>query len=149
MIELQFRTINENIFHDGLNKLASFPGFSPKEAYHISRLTDKIGQHTKEARASYGKLIEKYAEKDEKGRPVVTQAPPFFKMKDGVDASAWTKDYEEFLDIKVSIEKNKIPLSSLPSQIGLSAKELKALEPLLDVEELPETTSENVVPLKK
>jgi hypothetical protein len=149
MIELNFRTINENFFHDGLNKLASYPGFSPKEAYHISRIVDKVGQHTKDARIAYGKLIEKYAEKDEKGKAIVTQTPPFFKLKEGTDQESWAKDYEEFLDIKVQIEKNKIPLSSLPAQLGLSAKELKAVEPLIDVNEDAAETPENVVPIKK
>jgi hypothetical protein len=146
MIELNFRTINENIFHDGVAKLANSSAFSPKEAYHISRIVDKVGQHTKEARLAYSKLIAKYAKKDEKDRPIMTKTAPFFELKDDAKMEEWAKEYEEFLDIKVAIDKNKIPVASLPSALGLSPREIQALEPLLDFEETPEVS--NVIPLK-
>ena len=144
MIGLSFRTINDNEFHHGLNKLASFTGFAPKDAYHVGRIADLIGQHTRQARIEYGKLIEKYAAKDELGKPITTQAPPFFQMKEGTTEADWNKDYNSFLEITVEVAKNKIPLSSLPSNVGLSAKELKALEALIDAEE---EEPSNVIPM--
>jgi hypothetical protein len=148
MIELNFRTINDQMFHKGMAKLVNFTGFNPKQAYMISRIADQVGTHLKDARMSYNALISKYAQKDAEGKVVVAKAPPFFEMKEGADLVAFNKEYEEFLDIKVTIEKwNKLPLSALPSTVALSAEEIKAIEPLLDCNE--DETPSNVTQLRQ
>lgn len=144
MIELSFKNINEGAFHQGINKLVNFNGFAPKQAYAIGRIADKISQHTKEAQVSYKKIMDKYAAKDDKGMIVPSDKAPFFTFKVESMEAEFKKEHDEFLSISVSLDKwGKLPLSSLPANIGLSALELKAIEPILDLEE-----SSNIIPIK-
>lgn len=146
MIEVSFKEINDTAFHTGVQKLIAYPGFTPKQAYRIGRLADKIGSVTNEARATYKKFIDKYAEKTDKGEIVKADAPPFFKLKEGADTAAFDKEYLEFLDIKVSLDRcTKLALSELPEGLGLTARDIRAIECLIDFEE----EQDNVVPLKK
>lgn len=135
MIELTFKDINNQLFHVGAAKLANCQSYPPKLAYQIGRILDKVGSHTQEARVLYKKIIEKYAAKNEKGEVVQTQAPPFFEFKEGANKQAFDDELGEFLEIKVTIEKNKIPLSALPDSVGLKPSELQAIEGLFDFEE--------------
>jgi hypothetical protein len=144
MIELSFKNINDGAFHQGVSKLANFSGFAPKQAYAIGRIADSIGSHTRQAQVEYKKLMDKYSQKDENGKTVQTNQPPFFAIAEGMKAEDFQKEHNEFLAISISVDKwNKIPLSSLPANVGLSAVELKAIEPILDLEE-----DSNVIPIK-
>lgn len=126
--KLKYKNINQGIFTVALDKLADVGKLPVKIAYNIGKIQKCVLDELKIGQKIYMDLVEKYAEKDEKG---VTQKHEngFPKIKSDT-APALEKEVEEMMEIEFEVPFHKISMQTL-GNAGLSGKELTALEPIL------------------
>lgn len=98
-----------------------------KVSYAISKNISKIESELKTYDKERQKLIEKYAEKDEKGKAIADEKGQIkFKDKDG-----WDKDIKALLDIENEIEVHKFSINEL-NGFNISPVELQAIDYMID-----------------
>lgn len=133
-VTLTYQHVRNEAFVKALAKLARFEGFKDfRVAYSIAKFVRKWEQEAQMAQELYLKLVKQYAKLDEKGNvePVENQPGTFQIPNESVEV--WKQAAENFHTISFEIEVKKLPISKLEA-VGLSAMELNALEPLLEID---------------
>lgn len=115
-----------------LNDLKTLGEISQKQlpikvSYAIAKNISKIESELKIYNKEREKLINKHAEKDDKGK-VIADENGQIKFK---DPEAWDKDIKELLAIENEIEVHKFHLEALEGY-SMSAAELKAIDYMID-----------------
>lgn len=103
----------------------------PKVSFTLSRNTDHIDSVLKTYNKENEKLIEKYVEKDEHGKPELTDNRLDFVYKEDGDKEKFKADRDELLDIENEIEIRKIKLDDL-NDIQFSAAEFRAIDYMIE-----------------
>ncbi len=93
-------------------------------ALRIARLAQKITAEHKTAYDEYTKLFERYGARDSAGNIKVPEA----RMEE------FRRELEPFLATEISISVDRIPFSAI-EQITMTANEIAAVEPFLQLEE--------------
>lgn len=98
-----------------------------KVSYAISKNISKIESELKVYDKERQKLIDKYAEKDEKGQAIADEKGQIkFNDKD-----SWDNDIKVLLDIENEIDIHKFSINEL-NGINISAVELQAIDYMID-----------------
>jgi hypothetical protein len=126
---MKIKLSNERIYGD-VQKLAriSQKELPIKVSYAIAKNTDKIDAELKIFNKERNKLIEKYAEKDDKGK-IISDERGDIKFK---DKKAWDKDIKELSDLENEFEIHQFPLSALDNINNLSPSEIRAIDYMID-----------------
>ena len=137
-MKLTYKDLNDQSLNMAMQKLGSTP-LTPKVAYNISRIQNKLQSELVTLRELFTKLVKKYSELDEKGNVKQPGGPGSFQIKpDCMDA--WNKEHAELMDIEFDLEPyrcKKIKISDI-TEVKLSPYEISALEPMLTELELLE-----------
>ena len=151
LTNLQFSRFSQNILLK--KKLIQTPLNHATSAYKVKKLLDFLDRKGKEVQKRYlSEILEKFAERDEKGEIIYGEGNQGFKIKEA-EQDSYQKAQEEFdLEEFVLIGANGVPASKLQLQdlapITFSAQEIATLEPLVDLSSLEnETPLAEVLPL--
>lgn len=99
-----------------------------KVSYSIAKNISKIESELKIYNKQKDKLIEKYAEKDDKGEFIAENGG--IKLKEGTKKD-WDKDLKELLDIENEIEIRKFKFDEI-ANIQISPAELQAIDYMIE-----------------
>lgn len=113
-----------------LEILGSTKGLSSVTAYRISKNIKAITEEEKTYQDTRIKMCKEYANKDEKGEPILKDNKydiPDDKLKEFDD------ELKKLLDEEVDIEIKKLSLEEI-DKVGLSAFDLSNIEFMLDLE---------------
>lgn len=130
LVRLTYGEVRKAGFRMAMGKLAQHPFKDQKVAYRVMRIVDGVEIELKGAERLHTKLVDQYAEKDEKGDfvpmdgRVGTFRVPVEKQE------AYGKALEDFDALSFAMRWRKLPLDDL-SDLRLSAAELKAVEGLV------------------
>jgi hypothetical protein len=125
-IKLTGKNIDSKVFAAALGKLCAFEWSNPKTSYNLSYINKKVQSFTKDILREHGKLVEKYAKKNEEGKI----AHPLEFEED--NETKYITDLGEIHTIEHTINKRKLVVEDLASQgFKFSANDISALEPLL------------------
>ena len=102
-----------------------------KVSYTLSRNIDHIESNLKPYGKERQKLLDKYVEKDEHGKPAMRPDGISVKFKDDAAEAGWKKDIDELLDIEADVDIRKIKLNDL-SSVNFSAAEIGAIEYMIE-----------------
>ena len=94
-----------------------------KTAYTLGRIANKIGQELKSTENLRIKLVEKYGDKDDKGKHVV----PEDKKEE-----FWA-EYSELLEVEVELNFNKITLEKL-AKVNMTPADMVYINYLIEEE---------------
>lgn len=122
-MELKYETLNNPSFVAAFSRLVNAQ-LPPKIAYKIMRIHNCVTSEMKTIETLWRRLLDQYAEKDEKGNPLREERG--FKMKEE-SGPLYEKAFQELMSITCTIPWDAIPLSDIAS-VELSAVELKAIE---------------------
>lgn len=129
-----FDTLTED---NALVKMGKSTDFPPKVSYWISRILNSIASETKIYNEERMKLVNKYCDKDENGKPIELENN---QVKMTENMAIFMEKFAELQDSDVDIQKNKIKLKleQIPQGL-LSAFDMTLLDPFFDIEEeIPE-----------
>ena len=127
MIKLNLGTLRSETFKSALSKIyahSDFPSLSI--AFACLSKVKVIRKEIETADELHKTIVEKHAEKDKDGKPVVENN--HYKI---VDVKKFNADVLEFSLTEINLEVEKIKLDDLKG-IKLSLAELESLESLLD-----------------
>ena len=120
----------------GLIRDVSSKQLTPRVSYTISRNLDHLESVTKTYEKERQKLLDKYAEKDDKGKLVLRPDGISVKFKDDVAETAFKKDVEELLNCDNDIDIRKVKLDDLKdaqgNPVAFSAAEITAIDYMID-----------------
>lgn len=102
-----------------------------KVSYTLSRNIDHIESNLKPYEKERQKLLDKYVEKDEHGKPAMGPDGISVKFKDDAAEAGWKKDIDELLGIEADVDIRKIKLNDL-SSVNFSAAEIGAIEYMIE-----------------
>lgn len=129
-IKLTGKDIDNRVFNMTFNRLCQHQFADPKLAYNIGFIAKKVQAFTKDIMMEHGKLLDKYAQKDDEGN---------FDLDDNKNVQVpddKKNDYKNDLDsvheIEIEIRKKRLDVDVL-SQNGFTfaANDISVLEPLL------------------
>lgn len=121
MIELTAGELRSPGFNQALQKLATSEGLDFPTSYNISRILKKLGSEQTTLNELYGKLLKKWGESDDGGEN--------YKIPEEKRAE-FAKEAQEFLKMKVTIDRWKLDVSKL-EKLSMSPSDFLVLEPLL------------------
>ena len=102
-----------------------------KISYAIAKNISKIESELKIYNKEREKLIDKYAEKDDKGENLIDENNQLKILDEHLQT--WNKDINELLDIEVEIEIHKFKLDDLlNSNIDITAAELMLIDYMIE-----------------
>lgn len=122
---------NENI-PSVLEILGSTKGLSSVTAYRISKNIKVITEEEKTYQDTRIKLCKEYAEKDDKGEPIVIDDKKYDISAENL--KKFNKELNNLLEEEIDIEIKKLSLHEI-DRVGLSAFELNSIEFMLNLEE--------------
>lgn len=130
VIALKGSDIDNRLFNVTLNRLCQFQFTDPKLAYNIGFIAEKIKGFTKDIMKEHGKLLDKYAEKNEDETFVLDEHKNVSVSPENQEL--YKTDLESVHAIDFEIRKRKLDVNVL-SEAGfaLSANDISVLEPLL------------------
>lgn len=128
-IRLTMKDLNKGGFFEALGKLYH-ADLSPKTAYRVKRIGDKVESELKNGRLLHQNLVKKYAEKDEKGEVKLTDGRPGTFTIPDAQKEAFQKEQAELFDIAFMLKWDKLYLEEL-AETKLSASDLAVLSPLI------------------
>lgn len=130
LVRLTYGEVKKSTFRMAMGKLAQHPFKDQKVAYRVMRIVDATEIELKGAEKLHAKLVEQYAEKDEKGEfiPLDGRAGTFRVPEDRQEA--YGKALADFDALSFAMRWRKLSLDDL-SDLRLSAAEMKALEPVV------------------
>ena len=128
MIEIKLGHLRNPTFIKTCQKIMNTTGLTPKVAYHAMRVCTLLDQEIKQADVAFDKLKKEWVEQKEDGSIHV----PNEKME------GWSKAFEEFHDVKVTIDKHKFKLADL-TPAALTPADYMMLEPMIADLELVNT----------
>ena len=120
-----------------LNKMAKLPTLPVKGKYWIGRdvkLFRDIAATIEEQRKA---LLDKYADKDDKGKPIIEPVEVDGKMMEKFkmsDEDAFREELQGLFDIETDVEFFPIKLEMLGEAEGITANEMVALDILIEAE---------------
>jgi hypothetical protein len=100
-----------------------------KPAYWLSRFTNKVVSEAKAFDTVRMKLIDKYSEKDEKGKPVIDDKSKEYKL---VDREAFAKEFEELVEQEFEIDYKPVKLADL-GDVKIKPVILAKLEKIIEI----------------
>lgn len=134
-VQIQYDFMRRATFNSGLSKLMSFPRFSPRVALSIARVIERVEKEREVAQKLYDGVLKKHAVLDEKGEVKPKEGQPnSFEIAEHSSQEAFNKEIEEMGKETFSVEMSPILIDKLDG-VGLSANEIAALEPILDLGE--------------
>jgi len=119
----EIRTIMQGL--DEINKI----DLPVKPAYWLSRFTNKVVNEAKAFDTVRMKLIDKYSEKDEKGKPVIDDKSKEYKL---VDREAFAKEFEELVEQEFEIDYKPVKLADL-GDVKIKPVILAKLEKIIEI----------------
>lgn len=131
MIRLTWQNLNDKIFLDALKKIADkAQELSVTNRFRLSVISQNVYLEMLKAQAAAKELLQKYAQKDEKGE--IEGYPDASKIKfpsKEVEARH-DEEFKQMLQKKFKIHSKGLEVSEL-GNIDLSMQELAALHPVL------------------
>lgn len=127
-MKISNRKLVEN---NGLVRQVAQKQLPVKVSFTISRNTDHIDSVLKTYEKERQKLLDKYAEKDKKGKLVLKDDGISAKFKDDAAEAGWKKDIEALLDIESDISVRKFKLDDI-GDVKFSSAELAAIEYMIE-----------------
>ena len=141
MIKLTWLELSHPNFQQALNAIFDCPNLDPKTSYTASRLLKAVEAANKDAHALRISLIDKYAQKDEKGK-IIEDANRFVKFEKDEDRVKFEEEFtKEFGKRTVELQVSKLPFQSLTPVRGITARSWEFLAPVVDG--LPEENEED------
>lgn len=121
MIELTLGELRNPMFNQALQALASKKELPFKTSYHISRIVKLIDSEQRQATEAYSALLKEWGTSEDGGQnyTIAEEKRPEF-----------SKVAKEFIETKITIDRNKINVSDL-SQLSMAPSDFLVLEPLL------------------
>ncbi|MFT9055096.1 MAG: hypothetical protein ABF449_00535 [Ethanoligenens sp.] len=102
-----------------------------KVSYAISKNTGKFESLLKLYEKEREKLVDRYAEKDEKGNLKLASDRATIKFKDELSEAGWKEGIEALLDIENDVDIRTFKLDEL-SNVQFSAAELGAIDLMIE-----------------
>lgn len=139
-MKLKYKLFEDRGFQLAVQKLADYPFRNQLTAYNVARLFKKFGQEAETAQTLWIKLLKQFAELDQNGnfKPLeVTQSDGSISkdFNKFVVADEKKDDFKkaeaEFGELEFEVPCTPLKLSDI-EMVDCSAKELLALEPILD-----------------
>ena len=131
-IEIPYKHINESAIIPAIQKIMNAPILPVyPTGYWIGKTGKKFLKTIEQIQKDFQKLLDAYAEKDEKGA-VMWAGPREPKIVDGKKEEFEAKE-KEFFETNAVIETMKFKLSEL-APAKLNPNDIMALEPMLDVQ---------------
>ncbi len=119
---IKFKDIDNQILLKALARLYQELRLPLPQSYAIKKITDAFNNEIRDGGAMFRDKIKDFVNKDEKGNAIGVNESKQVEYQAALD---------EFLNMEVTIERNKIPLAWL-TEAKLTAQELSALEVILD-----------------
>ena len=110
-------------------KLKEFSGFRPKAAYNFGRILAKVQSAERDANQILGKLVSKYAKKDEQGKIFEPKGPGSFEVSDD-NVGEYDKEFKELQEVEIEIRRYKLLLEEVDGA-KLTPDEIMAIEKIL------------------
>lgn len=132
-MKLTYEHLRNPEFQIALQRLGAHPFRDQKLAYKIAKMLWKLAKEIKICDELFAKLLDQYAEKDEKGRLKPYQNKEGTFQIPEANAEVWKSAIKEFLSVEVKISAEKFKLTDFDG-VELSASNLVALEPLMEDE---------------
>lgn len=131
MITISYGQLRNQNFVNGAHKLGRCVDFdSPKVLFSVSKIYSKITEEMKAADDIYVPMLDKYAQKNDKGQYLCVPGDASkVLIKDGLETE-WQEKEKEFLSIDFAIDRPKLNLTEV-AKAKLSPMEINALEPIL------------------
>lgn len=130
VIMLKGKDIDNRMFNAALNRLMQFQFTDPKLSYNLGYISKQIQAKTKDLMHEHGKLLDKYATKDENGKFVLDE-----KMNVSIsdeNQEKYKEDLKLIHEVDLEIRKRKLDVNVLSQQgFAFSANDISVLEPLL------------------
>lgn len=136
--KLKYKDLNNTQFMGALGKVGAMP-LPVKTSYNIAKIIRITGNHRRDAKPEYVKLLKKHCKlteagefvpetrKNEKGETVTLPGSYIVREE---SKEAFEKDVKAFLDIDIEIECHKINLNDF-EDVKVDAHTLSLLEPVL------------------
>jgi hypothetical protein len=123
---LKRKIFNDFSFIQAMRDLSSNP-LEIKLAWNVNRIIRQAQKHIDEGQAVVKAMLEKHAEKDEKGAYI--QENGNFKFK---DEAAFKEEYEAYGEQEIHFASYKLNIDELTG-VKISPEAIGALEPVLEV----------------
>lgn len=130
LVQLTYGEVKKPMFRTAMGKISGHPFKDQKIAYRVMRIVDSVEIELKGAERLHAKLVDQFAEKDEKGefvplegRPGTFRVPPDRQEEYG-------KALTDFDALSFAMRWRKLSMDDL-SDLRLSAAELKAVESIV------------------
>jgi len=129
-IKLSGKDVDNRLFNMTFNRLCQHQFADPKLAYNIGYISKKVQSLTKDIMMEHGKLLDKYAEKDEAGQLKLDENKQVIVNEE--NQKLYKSDLDSIHEIDTEIRKRKLDVNVLSQQgFMLSANDISVLEPLL------------------
>lgn len=143
MIEIKNVKINSHIFIQAFFKMFNVCSvkLDPVTVGRMLKIRKKIADQTEYISELSGKMLEKYADKDDKGNAIVdnyVNGMPKFKISDEGESKA-TKEMKPIFEEPFQIDTDKIPAYKV-AVAELSVEQIFQLEDILDTDQLENPT---------
>ena len=127
---IRYRDVTNPSFHTSILKIARSTDLAFKPAYNVSRIIKMIDSEMETYKELHQKLLQKYAEKDENGELKIDKSVGKYVFE-GDNEKAFTKEYQELLDVEFTVERYKIKPEDV-EKVPLSPIDLTHLEPIME-----------------
>lgn len=126
--KIKYAEINKESFSRALGKVTATPGLPVKLAYNAGKIEKRILKEQVEGRKLFADLVNKHGKKDEAGNLIVDERGNYSISDDQKDE--FDKQVDSMMAIEFEIPFFRLNMADL-ERVGLSGKELMALEPVL------------------
>lgn len=140
-VQMKISELKNPNFFRSLHKIASHPFKEFKTSYNITKIHRKLMLELKDVQEAEQKFVNEYAQKDDKGKLVLSKGPDGKPVPNSFELQEdKIQEYQDkmkaFEETEFKIECHKIRPDEI-MEIGISALDLGALEPLIDVNAQP------------
>lgn len=130
-MKLNWHFLNNPDLRPALIKISNSSKIPAKPAYRLGKFCMEIEQELNRLKEFGKNVITECCELTEDGNPKVENGNYVFKSKTLSDMHA--KQYDEAMKTEFEVSFAKVPFSHL-KEVGLTPKELLAIEPILDTD---------------
>lgn len=149
MITLSYKSMNSHGFNQAISKIFSYSGFHPMQARNVLEINRAYREEMAKLKKLYTDITKEYVALGEDGKPVPSDTPPYFKMKEDTKKEEMDKRLEELFSMSFEIPSaRKINQEVLSEKIGLSTNDLLELDEVVAFSVIP-VEENNVTPIKK
>lgn len=138
MLTVSYGQLRDGTFARAMTKMANCSGFkSPKVAYNIAKINQRMLDEAKLADELYQKLVKEYCKKTEAGEIESHEGRPGTFVIPEERGAEWKEKLAEFHSISFEVDRPRVDLDDVQGPAQLSPLKIMALEPVIAFDESP------------